>query len=613
MSEVKEKNPSVETGNISVNTENIFPIIKKSLYSDHEIFLRELVSNAIDASQKIAHLASIGKYKDELGELKVVVELDKEKKTITVKDSGLGMSRDEVKKYINQVAFSGAEEFVKKFKDVKDAREIIGQFGLGFYSAFMVSSEVEIFTRSYKENAGGVHWTCDGSTSFSLDKSERKERGTDIVMHIAEDSEEFLEAGRIKGILDKYCKFLPFPVEFDGEVVNSVAPLWKRTPSELKDEDYLEFFKALYPAAEAPLFWIHLNVDYPFDLTGILFFPKLRNDVEMRKDRIHLYSRQVFITDNVENIVPDYLGLLQGVIDSPDIPLNVSRSYLQSDSNVKKISSYISKKVANKLSELFGENREKFTEKWNDIEVFVKYGMLSDEKFYSKAEDFCLLKNVADEHFTIEEYKEKIKENQTDKHDTLVVLYSTNLDQQDSYIASAGKKGYDVLHLGSLIDPHFIAKLEQKMEKTSWKRVDADSIEKLVEKDVVEASLLNEEQEKEVEEVYKAVTEGLGSVRIEALGADELPVVLVRPEFIRRMRDQAMLGGMNADMFGEQVNFVINSSHPLAESVLAKKKADARKRIAKQLVDLARLSQGMLSGKELTEFIERSVKIVGKR
>ncbi|MEM7036326.1 MAG: molecular chaperone HtpG, partial [Bacteroidota bacterium] len=575
---------------------------------------RELIANAIDATKKIQHLANIGKYKDELGDTKITVEVDKEAKTITIKDRGIGMAADEVRKYINQVAFSGAEEFVKKFKEVKDTKEIIGQFGLGFYSAFMVAKEVEIITRSYKKNQGGVHWTCDGSTTYTLEKYARKERGTDIILHIAEDSEEFLEDARIKGILDKYCKFLPTEIEFNGEVINNISPIWTKTPSSLKDEDYLAFFKELYPYAEDPLFWIHLNVDYPFELTGILFFPKLRNEMELKKDRIHLYSRQVFITDNVENIVPEYLGLLQGVIDSPDIPLNVSRSYLQTDGNVRKISTYISKKVADKLTEIFKDDRDNFQSKWKDIEVFVKYGMLSDDKFYDKAEDFCLLRNTEDEFFTLEEYKEKIRENQTDKNETLVALYAADKDHQDSYINSAKKKGYDVLHMNTLIDAHFIGLLERKLEKTTFKRVDADSIEKLIEKDEVAPSTLSDEQEKEIVEVYKAVSgEHAMTVTASALGVDEMPVVLVRPEFLRRMREQAMLGGMNNDMMKDQVNVVVNTSHELAEKVLAKKKQDARERLAKQLFDLARLSQGMLTGKELTAFIERSVKMVAKK
>jgi molecular chaperone HtpG len=605
--------PQIETGSISVHTENIFPIIKKSLYSDHEIFLRELVSNAIDATQKLKHLADIGQYKDELGELKVVVELDADAKTITIKDRGLGMSADEVRKYINQVAFSGAEEFVKKFKDLKDKREtIIGQFGLGFYSAFMVSSQVEIFTRSYKKNTGAVHWTCDGSTTYTLDKSDRKERGTDVVLHIAEDSEEFLDKARIKTILNKYCKFLPVQVEFDGEVINKTEPLWKKKPADIKDEEYMEFFHALYPYAEDPLFWIHLNVDFPFDLTGILYFPKLRNEGELKRDRIHLYSRQVFITDNVENIVPDYLGLLQGVIDSPDIPLNVSRSYLQTDANVRKISTYISKKVADKLKEIFHEDRAKFVEKWKDIEVFVKYGMLSDDKFYDKAEEFCLLKNIADEHFTLKEYREKIAPTQTDKDGNIVHLYASDPDHQDSFIVSATKKGYDVLHMGSLIDAHFISFIERKLEKASWKRVDSEAMDKLIAKDAQEASVLDEEQEKAIVELYKKVAgENAMMVRAQALGAEELPVILVKPEFFRRMREQALLGGMGRD-FKDQVEVIINSSHTLAQHVMTEGNEEAQEQMARQLLDLARLSQGMLSGKELTEFIARSVGLVGK-
>lgn len=611
MAEVAD--PQIETGSISVHTENIFPIIKKSLYSDHEIFVRELVSNAVDASQKLKHLADIGQYKDEVGELKVVVRLDADKKTITISDRGLGMSADEVRKYINQVAFSGAEEFVKKFKDLKDKRDtIIGQFGLGFYSAFMVSSQVEIDTRSYKKNTGAVHWTCDGSTTYTLDKSERKERGTDVVLHIAEDSEEFLEKARIKTILNKYCKFLPVPVEFDGELINKTEPLWKKKPADIKDEEYIEFFNALYPYSEEPLFWIHLNVDYPFELTGILYFPKLRNDAELKRDRIHLYSRQVFITDNVENIVPEYLGLLQGVIDSPDIPLNVSRSYLQTDSNVRKISTYISKKVADKLKEIFNEDREKFVEKWRDIEVFVKYGMISDEKFYEKAEDFCLLRNVDGEHYTLKEYKEKITPVQTDKDGNLVYLYAFDPDHQDSFIQSAKKKGYDVLHQGSMIDSHFIGHMERKLEKSTWRRVDSDSIDKLIAKEAQEASLLDEEQEKALVELYKGVAGELAmTVRGQALGADEQPVVLVKPEFMRRMREQALLSGMGRE-FKDLVEVVVNTSHPLSQHIATEGNAEAQKQMSRQLLDLARLSQGMLSGKELTDFIARSVTLVGK-
>lgn len=612
MAEVKDKSSTLETGNISVHTENIFPIIKKSLYSDHEIFLRELVSNAVDATQKINHLASIGKYKDEMGDLKVIVELDKEAKTLTIKDRGIGMSADEVRKYINQVAFSGAEEFVKKFKDVKETKEIIGQFGLGFYSAFMVAGEVEIISRSYKKNTGGVRWVCNGSTEYSLEKYDRKERGTDIILHIAEDSEEFLDEARIKTILNKYCKFLPYEIEFQGEVINKTHPIWKKPTADLKDEDYLAFFKDLYPYAEDPLFWIHLNVDYPFDLTGILFFPKLRNDVEMKKDRIHLYSRQVFITDNVQDIVPEYLGLLQGVIDSPDIPLNVSRSYLQTDSNVRKISSYISKKVAEKLKELFNEDRDKFAEKWPDIEVFIKYGMLSDDKFFDRVEDACLLKNTENEHLTISEYKEKIAEKQTDKDGKLVFIYASDKEHQDSFIRSATKKGYDVLLMNSLIDSHFVGLMERKIENSSWKRVDSETADKLVPTDEAEVSTLSEEQEKEIVSVYQAIAGEGNTVQAQALGQEDLPVVIVRPEFMRRMKEQAMLGGMN-NQFGDMINVIVNTSHEMADKLLSKKKTETREAFASQLLDLAKLSQGMLSGSNLTDFIERSLKMIAKK
>lgn len=610
MAEVKDKTDQIEQGNISVHTENIFPIIKKSLYSDHEIFLRELVSNAVDATKKIQHLAAIGKYKDEIGEAKVTVEVDKEAKTITIRDKGIGLDADEVRKYINQVAFSGAEEFVKKFKNVKNRDEIIGQFGLGFYSAFMVADKVEIISRSYKKNQSAVHWTCDGSTSYTLEKIKRSERGTDIILHISEDSEEFLEGARLKGILDKYCKFLPVEIEFEEAIINKTHPLWKKPQAELTDEDYIGFFKDLYPFAEEPLFWIHLNVDYPFELTGILYFPKLRKEVEARKDRIHLYSRQVFITDNLEDIVPEYLGLLQGVIDSPNIPLNVSRSFLQTDGNVRKISNYISKKVAEKLKELFKEDRVKFSEKWADIEVFIKYGMISDDKFYDRVEDACLLRNVKEEYFTMQEYKDKVRENQTDKDGNLVILYAADKENQNSFIRSADKRGYDVLVMNSLIDAHFLTTLERKWEKTSWKRVDSESVDKLIPKDEAAVSTLNEEQEKEIIEVFKELVAENDVVRAEALGQEELPVVIIRPEFFRRMREQAMLSGMNND-FGDQINVLVNTSHSLAEGLL-NKEGDERKAMADQLISLAKLSQGLLTGEALTNFVENSVEMIAK-
>lgn len=608
MAETKEKeptNPEIEQGNISVHTENIFPIIKKSLYSDHEIFLRELIANAIDATRKIKHLAAIGKYKDELGDMTIEIELDKEAKTITIKDRGIGMSADEVRKYINQVAFSGAEEFVKKFKEVKDSKEIIGQFGLGFYSAFMVADQVEIYTRSYRKNTGGVHWNCDGSTSYTLEKWKRSERGTDIILHVSEDSEEFLDKLRIQNILNKYCKYLPFTIKFDGEVINETQPIWTKPPTEISDEEYIEFFRQMYPMAGEPLFWIHLNVDYPFELTGILYFPKLRNEVELKKDKIHLYSRQVFITDNVEDIVPEYLGLLQGVIDSPDIPLNVSRSYLQTDSNVRKISTYISKKVAEKLKQLWKEDREKYQEKWKDIEVFIKYGMLSDDKFYDRVEEACLLENVEGNFFTLDEYKQKIVETQTDKNDTLVYLYANDKNAQDMFIRSATKRGYDVLLLNSLIDSHFVGLMERKMEKVNWKRVDADSVDNLIEKDEAQVSVLNEEQETEIKDIYQKVAPKDATVKAEALGAEEMPVVIVKPEFMRRMQEQAMLSGMRDQLPG-QYNILVNTSHEMAEQLLGQE-GDQRVDTACHLLDLARLSQGMLQGAELTAFMERSL------
>lgn len=606
------ENDTLERGRISVHTENIFPIIKRSLYSDHEIFLRELVSNAVDATQKVKHLASIGKYNEELGDLTVKVEVDKEARTITIKDRGIGLSADEVKKYINQVAFSGAEEFVKKFKATDEENQIIGQFGLGFYSAFMVSERVDIQSRSYKKNTAGVEWSCDGSTEFTLDKLDRKDRGTDIILHVDEDSDEFLENERLAGILNKYCKFLPIPVEFDGNVINNVDPIWNKTPSTLTDEDYQNFFKELYPFSDEPLFWIHLNVDYPFNLTGILFFPKIKNDFEAtRKDRIHLYSRQVFITDKVEDIVPEYLQLLQGVIDSPDIPLNVSRSFLQTDSNVRKISNYITKKVADKLKELFDEDRGKYEEKWPDVEVFVKYGQISDEKFGEMTNEIALFRDTSDKYFTLSEYQEAIKENQTDKDGNLVFLYSSDRKGQDAYISSATAKGYSVVMMDGILDSHYIGHLERKLEKSTWKRVDADVVDKLIPKEDAAKSTLEEEEEKSLREIFEEVKPNELQLELEPVGESELPVIITRPEFMRRMKDMARTGGMS--MMGElpeQVNLIINTSHPLARTILDRKTKESKKKLAKQAMDLALLSQNMLEGEELTEFIKRSVSLL---
>lgn len=603
-----------EKGNLSIHTENIFPIIKKFLYSDHEIFLRELVSNAVDASQKIKKLASYGEFNGELGELKVTVKLDKEAKTITISDRGIGMTADEIKKYINQIAFSGATEFVEKYKDKgedgKGDKGIIGHFGLGFYSAYMVAENVEIITKSYKEGAEAVRWECDGSTEFELGPAEREDRGSDIILHIAADSEEFLDENRLRGILEKYGKFLPVEIEFEEKIINNPNPIWTKNPSELSDEDYLSFYKELYPYSEDPLFWIHLNVDYPFNLTGVLYFPKLRNDFQGQREKIQLYSRQVFITDEVKDIVPDFLQLLHGVIDSPDIPLNVSRSYLQADGNVKKINGYITRKVADKLLEIFKNDREGFEKKFDDIGLFVKYGIISDEKFYEKAKDFCLLKNTEGKYFTFNEYKEAVKDNQTDKNDTQIWLYTTDEKKQDAFVQSAKKRSYDVLELGTVIDSHFINALEQKLEKVNIKRVDADTLDKLIEKDDVAESILSTEDQDKVKAIFQEVGENkTAHIVVEAMPVDELPVVITFPEFMRRMTDMQASSGQRS-MFGDMpvmYTVSLNANHPLIGRILATENEEEQKSLAKQVYDLALLSQGMLSGKDLTKFIERTV------
>ncbi|WP_207425645.1 molecular chaperone HtpG [Pedobacter sp. SYSU D00535] len=625
-----------EKGTISIHTENIFPIIKKFLYSDHEIFLRELVSNAVDASQKIKRLSSLGQYQGELGNLQVEVSLDEEKKTITISDRGLGMTADEIKKYINQIAFSGATEFVEKFKESKDANELIGKFGLGFYSAFMVADKVEIQTLSYQEGAEPARWNCDGSTEFEITEGSRTERGTDIILHVNQDSEEFLSKYKLQEILDKYCRFLPVPIKFgtkteseeDGvdeegkpkyksvevdNIINNTNPIWTKAPADLKDEDYLAFYKELYPFSEDPLFWIHLNVDYPFNLTGVLYFPKVKNDFDFQKNKIKLFSRQVFITDEVKDIVPEFLMLLHGVIDSPDIPLNVSRSFLQADSNVKKINTYITKKVADKLSELFKKDRKAFEEKWQDIGLFVKYGMVSEEKFNEKAKDFALLNNTKNEYFTLDEYKEKVKPIQTDKNDTVVYLYTTDAAKQDAFIQSADKKGYDVLLMNSPIDNHFISHLEQKLEKTSLKRVDSDVIDKLIVKDDNPAHALTEEQTTKVKTVFEgAISKPNMKVEIESLSPDELPVHVTMDEFMRRMKDMAQMGG-GMSFYGslpDNYKVAINGNHPLITRIAQTEDAEEQSKLAKQAFDLALLSQGMLTGAELTEFVKRSVQLI---
>jgi len=603
-----------EKGSISIHTENIFPIIKKFLYADHEIFLRELVSNAVDASQKIKRLSALGEFNGELGELKVSVAVDAENKTITITDRGIGMTAEDIKKYINQIAFSGATEFIEQYKDKTDTSQIIGNFGLGFYSAFMVSKNVEIHTLSHKEGSQAAHWTCDGSTEFTIGPSNKTERGTDIILHLADDSLEFADNYRIQSILDKYCKFLPIEIEFDGKIINDPEPLWTKSPSELSDEDYIAFYKKLYPMSEDPLFWIHLNVDYPFSLTGVLYFPKLKKDFEFQRNKIQLYSRQVFITDEVKDVVPEFLMLLHGVLDSPDIPLNVSRSFLQADGNVKKINSHITKKVADKLQEIYTQNPESFQEKWDDISLFVKYGMISDEKFYEKAKNFCLLKNTAGEYFTIEKYSEKVKATQTNKQEATVFLYTSNASEQDTYIQSARKRGYDVLVLDSGIDSHFINQLESKLEKTSLKRVDSDSIEKLIEKDEARESVLSTEDKEKVTAIFTKASEGKGiRVATEVLPVDEMPVTITVPEFIRRMKDMSATGG--GGMFGnfmkEEFIAVVNENHPILQKLLKLSESE-QEVLAGQTLDIALLSQGLLKGESLTRFIERSISLLNQ-
>ena len=600
-----------ERGTISIHTENIFPIIKKFLYSDHEIFLRELISNAVDATEKLKRLSAIGEMKDETGDLKIHVSVNKDAKTITVKDRGIGMTADEIKKYINQIAFSGATEFIEKYKDKVDEKQIIGHFGLGFYSAFMVSSKVEIITKSFKEGSEATRWTCDGSTEFEITAADKQDRGTDIILHLAEDSLEFLENYRIESILDKYCKFLPVEIEFEGKTINNTNPLWTRQPSELKDEDYLSFYRELYPLSGDPLFWIHLNVDYPFNLTGILYFPKLKGELEMNKNKIQLYSRQVFITDEVKDVVPEFLMLLHGVIDSPDIPLNVSRSFLQTDSNVKKINTHITKKVADKLAELFKNNRKAFEEKWNDIHVFVKFGMMSDDKFYEKAKDFCLLSNIKNQHYTLEEYKEFIKSSQTDKNETVIALYTSDPARQHSYIDSAEKRNYDVLLMNNMIDNHFINMIEGKVEKFALKRIDADIVDKLIDKGHQVESVLSENEKTKVKEIFEKATTGKGvTLNLESLPADEFPVSITQPEFMRRMKEMSSLGGGGfMGKMPEILNVAINTNHKIIQKLLKAPNEEDQVKIAKQAYDLGLLSQGMLTGKDLTDFIQRSAEL----
>ncbi|MBR6036554.1 MAG: molecular chaperone HtpG [Bacteroidaceae bacterium] len=624
-----------QQGNIGVTTENIFPVIKKFLYSDHDIFIREIVSNAVDATQKLKTLASKGELKEEAGDLTVRVSIDKDKGTLTVSDRGIGMTEEEIDKYINQIAFSGANDFLDKYKE--DANAIIGHFGLGFYSAFMVSKKVEIITKSWQEGSKAVKWSCDGSPEFSIEDAEKKDRGTDIVMYIDDDCKEFLEKYKVSELLNKYCKFLPVPVAFgkktkwddkekksvetdEDDVINDTTPLWTRKPSELKDEDYKEFYKKLYPMSDEPLFWIHLNVDYPFNLTGILYFPKVKSNLDIQKNKINLYCNQVFVTDNVEGIVPDFMTLLHGVIDSPDIPLNVSRSYLQSDSNVKKISSYISKKVSDRLSSIFKNDRKQFEEKWDDIKIFINYGMLSESDFYDKAKAFALLKDTEGKMYTFEEYQTLIKGEQTDKDGNLVYLYANNKDDQYSYIDAANGKGYNVLLMDGQLDPamcnlyeeKFTLNDEKKEGRCRFTRVDSDVVDKLIVKSDEKKEELPEDDKKALTETFKNALPKIDKIEFnvepQALGETAAPVIMTQSEYMRRMKDMSRLQPGMA-FYGDMptmLNLVLNTDHPLIKANIK----DAKTEVVSQLIDLALLQNGLLRGEALNKFVKRSIELI---
>lgn len=626
----------MEKGKINVSVDNIFPLIKKFLYSDQEIFLRELVSNATDATLKLKHLCNIGESTAEYGNPQIEIKINEKENTLHIIDQGIGMSEEEVKKYINEVAFSGAEEFLDKYKDSAKDSGIIGHFGLGFYSAFMVAHKVEIITKSHTD-APAVHWSCDGSPEFVLEPSDKTVRGTEIILHISEDSKDYLEKGKIRGLLEKYNKFMPIPIKMGtrtetlpkpegskeedpaptkevDDIVNNPNPAWTKSPSDLNDEDYKNFYRELYPMQfEEPLFNIHLNVDYPFNLTGILYFPKLSNDLNIQKDRIQLYQNQVFVTDNVEGIVPEFLTMLRGVIDSPDIPLNVSRSYLQADGAVKKISSYITRKVADKLTSLFKDDRKSFEEKWNDIKVVIEYGMLSEEKFFEKAEKFALYPSVNNEYFTYEELEAKIKDAHTDKDGKLVLLYASNLEEQHSYIEAAKEKGYTVLLLDSPIVTHLLQKLETSKENISFARVDSDAVENLIKKEEESISKLDETQITTLKEKVEGIVKDTGYIiQTEALSSDALPFMLTEPEFMRRMKDMQKTGGggfMGQNM-PDMYNLVINTNHPLASEILETKTDKKREKLIRQALDLAKLSKGVLKGADLSAFIKRSVDLI---
>lgn len=631
-------------GQINVQTENIFPIIKKFLYSDEEIFLRELISNAVDATTKLKALASMGKYKEELGDLTIEVKIDKENKTITVSDKGIGMTSAEVDKYINEIAFSGAEEFVKKYKNKTEAEQagLIGHFGLGFYSSFMVSDKVEIISKTYKKGAGSkaVRWSCDSSPNYTMEEHDKKERGTDIILHISKDSEEYLEENRILTLLNKYCKFLPIPIRFGDEkvweesetekdekgnpktveverprIINDTNPLWIQTPNTLKHEDYMRFYRQLYPMTfDEPLFYIHLNVDYPFNLTGILYFPKVNKNIDLQRNKIQLFCNQVFVTDSVEGIVPDFLTLLHGVIDSPDIPLNVSRSYLQSDANVKKISGHIMKKVADKLEELYKNEREDFEKKWDDIKLFITYGMISEEKFFERAEKFALLKNTEGKYFTFDQYKDKVKDTQKDKNDNTVIIYASNVEEQHSYINAAKERGYDIVIMDGFLDSHFINTLEQKLEKVNFVRVDSEITDKLIDKDEKAPSKLSDDEKKKLSELFeKHVNKEQYNVQVEDMSETDFPVTITQSEFMRRMKDMAEVGGGGYGFMGnmpDMYNIVVNANHKIISKILADENTETQTQKVLQLIDLALLSQNLLKGESLTEFLNRSIEII---
>ena len=605
----------MQKGNIRVQTENIFPIIKKFLYSDHEIFIRELVSNAVDATQKLKTLSSLGEVKGDIGNTDIHVKIDKDKKTLTISDKGVGMTEEEVDKYINQVAFSGAEEFLEKYKGKNEAN-IIGHFGLGFYSAFMVSDKVEIVTKSYKEDAKAVRWECDGSPEYTLEETKKKSRGTDVILYINEESKEFLEPDRIRHMLEKFCRFLPVPIFFEDKQINNPTPAWTKKPADLTTQDYQDFYKELYPFGEPPLFWIHLNVDYPFNLTGILYFPKVKKSYEIQKDKIQLYSNQVFVTDEVKDIVPEFLMLLHGVIDSPDIPLNVSRSYLQGDPNVKKIGSYITRKVADKLEELFKEDRKSFEEKWESLGLFVKYGMITDDKFLEKANKFNLYEDAGgDKFYTMEEYRTATEALQKNKEGKLVMLYTTDPVQQNAFIKAAEQKGYKVVKLETIVDAAFINNMEMKWTDVQFVRVDADITENLIDKNEHNETVLSKDEQEKLKELFKFENPELHTtVEIKGLSLESAPVIATRPEFMRRMKDMAMNGGAGMGSFygnlPEEVTLTVNGNHPIYQKILKESEVDEQGKLVKNLADLALLSQGLLKGNELTSFISRSVEMM---